>query len=116
MEDGIENKKKISANAWTQELRRGNEDRVFKKCFERDIRLGKGYRGNTSWSNAIIVPMKALVKTVNITGLILLTIILLGLMLTYWICRSSIHRAVKPLQLLAKSADEVAKGNFKNPR
>ena len=46
--------KKYLVTAGTQELRRGNEDRVFKKCFERDIRLGKGYRGNTSWSNAII--------------------------------------------------------------
>ena len=81
---------------------------------------GKSYyayfarRANASWSNAIVVPSKTLILSTNFAGLIILTIIVLGLLVTYWISRITIRRATKPLQLLAKSADEVAKGNFQN--
>ena len=81
---------------------------------------GKSYyayfarRGNASWTNAIVVPSKVLILSTNVAGLIILTIIVLGLLVTYWICRFTIHRSAKPLQVLAKSADEVAKGNFQN--
>ena len=81
---------------------------------------GKSYyayfarRGNASWTNAIVVPSKALILSTNVAGLIILAIIVLGLLVTYWISRVTIRRATKPLQVLAKSADEVAKGNFQN--
>ena len=81
---------------------------------------GKSYyayfarRANSSWSTAIVVPSKTLILSTNFAGLIILTIIVLGLLVTYWISRITIRRATKPLQLLAKSADEVAKGNFQN--
>ena len=71
--------------------------------------------GDAKWTNAIIVPRDGLVFPTVITGLILLTIIILGLLAAYWISRVTIRRATKPLQLLAKSADEVAKGNFQSP-
>ena len=72
-------------------------------------------RENTVWTNAIIVPAKTLVMSTNLTGVTLLTIIVLGLLLTYWVSRLTIRRATLPLQHLAKSADEVAKGNFEAP-
>ena len=65
-------------------------------------------------TTAIVVPSKTLILSTNFAGLIILTIIVLGLLVTYWISRITIRRATKPLQLLAKSADEVAKGNFQN--
>ena len=40
-------------------------------------------------------------------GLILLMVIGIGLSVAYWVSRISIQRSTKPLQLLAKSADEV---------
>lgn len=69
-------------------------------------------RDSANWGNAIIVPGKALLMSTNIPSLILLAIIALGLLLTYWISRHTIRCFIKPLQLLAKSADEVARGNF----
>lgn len=70
---------------------------------------------DAKWTNAIVVPKDGLLVPAIITGLILLTIIILGLLAAYWISRVTIHRSTKPLQLLAKSADEVAKGNFQSP-
>ena len=69
----------------------------------------------TPWRNAIIVPMDGLVIPVVITGLILLTIIFLGMLVAYRISRFTIHRATIPLRLLTKGADEVAQGNFQAP-
>ena len=70
---------------------------------------------DAKWTNAIIMPETGLLIPHIITGLILLTIIILGLLAAYWISRTTIHRSAKPLQILARSADEVAKGNFQNP-
>ena len=67
------------------------------------------------WVNAIIVPVHGLRIPTILTGLILLMVIGIGLSVAYWVSRISIQRTTKPLQLLAKSADEVAKGNFQNP-
>ena len=69
----------------------------------------------TDWTNAIIVPGRSLLIPTIIIGLILLSIIALGLLAAYWVSRITIRRSTKPLQLLAKSADEVAQGNFQNP-
>ena len=70
---------------------------------------------DAKWTNAIVVPRDGLLVPAIITGLILLTIIIMGLLAAYWISRVTIRRATKPLQLLAESADEVAKGNFESP-
>lgn len=69
----------------------------------------------TPWRNAIIVPIDGLVVPLIITGLLLLTIIILGMLVAYRISRFTIRRATIPLQHLAKSADEVAQGNFQAP-
>jgi sigma-B regulation protein RsbU (phosphoserine phosphatase) len=67
---------------------------------------------NTNWSNLIIVPREGMLIPTIIIGLILLSIIVIGLLVAYGICRITIRRSTRPLHLLAKSADEVAKGNF----
>jgi hypothetical protein len=53
--------------------------------------------GDAKWTNAIIVPKDGLLVPAIITGLILLTIIILGLLAAYWISRVTIHRSTKPL-------------------
>lgn len=70
---------------------------------------------NTDWTNAIIMTMDALKYPSGIIVLIFLTIIMLGQAVTYWVSRMTIHRSTRPLQQLAKSADEVALGNFQAP-
>ena len=70
---------------------------------------------NVDWSNAIIMPIHGLQIPTYILALLLLAVIGIGLSIAYWVSRISIKRSTKPLQLLAKSADEVAKGNFQNP-
>ena len=69
---------------------------------------------DSHWKNAIIVPKGGLLIPLIATGLILLTIIIMGLLAAYWVSRSTIRRSTLPLRLLAKSAGEVAKGNFQN--
>lgn len=52
---------------------------------------------DAKWTNAIVVPKDGLLVPAIITGLILLTIIILGLLAAYWISRVTIHRSTKPL-------------------
>ena len=67
---------------------------------------------NTDWTNAIIMTMYALKYPSGFIVLIFLAVIMLGQVVTYWVSRVTIHRSTKPLRHLAKSADEVALGNF----
>jgi len=69
----------------------------------------------TDWSMAIVVPRIALFIPAITIVCILLVVIGLGLLAVYWSCRYNIHHSTLPLKHLAKSADEVAKGNFQAP-
>lgn len=69
----------------------------------------------TDWSIVMVVPENALYAPGVILGLILFGFILLGVQAIYWICHSTIRRSTRSLHALAKSADEVAKGNFNVP-
>ena len=71
--------------------------------------------GYTDWHLLIIVPKKAIFRPILIllVRLVLLTII--GLLFIWIVCRQHIRQATKPLTALARSADEVAKGNFDTP-
>ena len=70
---------------------------------------------NALWANAIVVPIRGLMIPAYLLGVLLLTVIGLGLLVAYWVSRVNIQRSIKPLQLLAKSADGVSKGHFQNP-
>ena len=70
---------------------------------------------DTDWTNAIIMSMDALRYTSRTIVLIILIIILIGQVVAYWISRITIHHSTRPLEHLAKSADEVALGNFQAP-
>jgi sigma-B regulation protein RsbU (phosphoserine phosphatase) len=68
-----------------------------------------------NWSVAIVIPMLYINVVGYILGTILITLIAIGLLVVFFVGRSSIKKAVKPLKQLAVSADEVAKGNFHTP-
>lgn len=70
---------------------------------------------HTGWSMAIIVPWFTMyLKGIAFCILIALFIII-ALLGVYITCRITIRRSTRPLHSLAKSADEVAKGNFNTP-
>ena len=70
---------------------------------------------DTGWSMAIVVPKLSFFSAAISICLRIIPIMLLGLLAVYIICNNTIHRATRPLEFLAKSADEVAQGNFKAP-
>jgi sigma-B regulation protein RsbU (phosphoserine phosphatase) len=69
----------------------------------------------TGWMMAIAVPRVIIMLPVVIRCLVLSFIFFLTLIAVYFICRYTIRRSTRPLHTLAKSADEVAKGNFNAP-
>ena len=71
--------------------------------------------GATNWSMAIVIPQLATWMPFIIMMVPLALIIVIGLLVIYSFCHSIIHHAVKPLGALAKSTEEVAKGNFEAP-
>ena len=70
---------------------------------------------DTSWSIALAVP-RIMVDSLAIgSGIVMLVFIALALLVAHLVGRFVIRRATKPLNQLASSADEVAKGNFNAP-
>lgn len=69
----------------------------------------------TGWTMAITVPRLVIMLPVAIRCFLLSFIFFLALIAVYFICRTTIRRSTRPLRTLAKSADEVAKGNFNAP-
>ena len=69
----------------------------------------------TGWMMAIPVPRLIILLPVVMGCFLLSFIFFLALIAVYFICRTTIRRSTRPLHTLAKSADEVAKGNFNAP-
>ena len=67
------------------------------------------------WSMAIVVPTITIAMMGYVAGAFILLLMILGMIAIYFICRMDIRRVTKPLQSLAKSADEVSRGNFDAP-
>ena len=67
---------------------------------------------STRWAMAIVVPKKATWLPALFMSGILLLLTVIGLVVIYYFCRSTIRQVVSPLGALAKSTEEVAKGNF----
>ena len=70
---------------------------------------------HTSWTMGFFVPEAAMRAHAYFFSMLILTVMALGLLVVYVVCRFTIHHSTKPLTFLAKSADEVAKGNFNAP-
>jgi sigma-B regulation protein RsbU (phosphoserine phosphatase) len=71
--------------------------------------------GSTNWAMAIVIPKIAIWMLFIIMMVPLVIIIAIGLLVIYSFCHSIIHQAVKPIGALAKSTEEVARGNFEAP-
>ena len=68
---------------------------------------------HTDWYISIVIPRFFIHTAGFIVAGIAITFILIGLLVVYFFGRKSIKKAVRPLNQLATTADEVAKGNFK---
>lgn len=70
---------------------------------------------SAEWSMAIVVPLAVIYYPGIYVGLIILTLMSIGLLAVFIICRFTIRRATKPLIYLSSSTKEVAKGRFDTP-
>ena len=70
---------------------------------------------HSGWSLGVVLPNARLKAVVLTYCFYLATFLILGLIVVYIICQVTISHSTRPLQLLAKGADEVAKGNFNAP-
>ena len=68
----------------------------------------------TGWSMAIVIPNQTMYQDAFTLGGIIVSLMLVGLIILFFICRFTIRRITRPLQLFADSADEIAKGHFQN--
>ena len=66
----------------------------------------------TDWTIAIVIPEFILELFSYVFAGLSVFFLVLGLLVVYFFGRRSIKKSVKPLQQLAMTADEVAKGNF----
>ena len=71
---------------------------------------------HTGWTMGVIVPTRNIMKPILYFLVILICLMVAGLFIVALICRKVIRKITKPLQRLAASADEIAKGNFDAPR
>lgn len=67
------------------------------------------------WMIAVVVPQEVIAHKGRMLNTIILIVVLLGLVAIYFICRQMIRNATRPLHFLARSAEEVAMGNFSSP-
>ena len=67
---------------------------------------------DSGWSMGIVVPSERIMLPSFLFGTLIIFLILLGLLITFFICRYFIRKTSKPLIRLAGSAKEVAMGNF----
>ena len=79
----------------------GIESHIFYKPIQR-----------TGWSMAIIIPNSEMYFDADLLGGIIIFLMGVGLLVLFFVCRTTIRRITRPLQLFADSADEIAKGNF----
>jgi sigma-B regulation protein RsbU (phosphoserine phosphatase) len=79
----------------------GTESYIFYKPIRR-----------TGWSMAIIIPNNTMYHDAYVLGGIIIFLMIVGLIILFFVCRTTIRRITRPLRLFADSADEIAKGNF----
>ena len=98
-----------------REIRNGQEGMAYMKVDGKMSLVLYHAIDKTDWAVIVAVPVRALFAPGLIFGLFVFGLILIGVCIIYWICHFTIRRSTLPLQFLAQSADEVAKGNFNTP-
>ena len=69
----------------------------------------------TEWTVMIVVPEDVIQQNGRMLNIIILTVMLIGLAAIYLFCRQQIRKVTSPLHSFARSAEEVAQGNFNAP-
>ena len=67
------------------------------------------------WTVMMVVPENLIQRHGRMLNTIILLIMLIGLAAIYLFCRQQIRKVTSPLHRFARSAEEVAKGNFNAP-
>ena len=70
---------------------------------------------HTGWSMGIVVPSNNIWAPGLVLGLLMLFLLGAGLLLAFFLIRSTIKRTAKPLKFLVRSAEEVSEGHFDTP-
>ena len=96
-----------------QEFRRGNRDWcVFYKPFERANWEGR-VKENIGWSVGVVYPEEDIFESHNSLIFLVVAIAIAGMLLFHLLCSWFIRRQLKPLKQLAKSAQHIAEGNYR---
>lgn len=67
---------------------------------------------HVGWVMVIVTPEDVILSKARILNIIILSLMLLGLAVIYLLCHRQIKKTTRPLQRFARSAEEVALGNF----
>ena len=67
---------------------------------------------HTGWSMGIVVPATVMFYDANLLGRYICAIMAVGLLIVFFVCRSTVKRITKPLTYFAESAGEIAEGNL----
>ena len=67
------------------------------------------------WTIMMVVPEDLIQRHGRMLNIIILAAMLIGLAAIYFFCRQQIRKVTSPLHRFARSAEEVAKGNFNAP-
>ena len=67
------------------------------------------------WTIMMVVPEDLIQRHGRMLNIIILAVMLIGLAAIYLFCRQQIRKVTSPLHRFARSAEEVAKGNFNAP-
>ena len=67
------------------------------------------------WTVLVVVPEDLIQRHGRMLNIIILAAMLIGLAAIYFFCRQQIRKVTSPLHRFARSAEEVAKGNFNTP-
>jgi HAMP domain-containing protein len=92
----------------------GNDYYVFYKPFQRAAIRGRSME-KLGWSAGIIYPKDDIFGDYNILTYYVLGIAVVGLLLLFVLSCAIMHRQLKPLLMLAASAQRISKGNYDEP-
>ena len=70
---------------------------------------------HSGWSMAIVIPVENIMAPGLYLGLLIISLLVLGLLVAFILFRSAIRRTARPLKFLVRSTEEVAKGHFDTP-
>ena len=103
----------VAGERGMREFRRGNNDWcVFFKPFER-VNWEQRTKSNIGWSVGVVYPEEDIFESHNSLIFLVVVIAIAGMLLFYLLCSWFIRRQMKPLKQLARSAQHIAGGNYR---